>query len=272
MVPGLLNFFKEGTSDNHLRALKAGIQNNVSNTLKKYSTHRLSPYFSIISYESRAFIFDLRVPTVPGLLIFFRKGPQIITWEPWKQGSKGANRTPLKNVRSIDYHCILASFLTNLGHCSSTQEFLWFQDIWIFFYKGTSDNHLRALRAWIQKNVPNTLKKYSIHRLSQYFSIISYESRALIFDSRVPMVPGSLHILMKEPYYNVLQALKAWIPNSRPNSLKKIDPSVITVFFICLIWIPRIGLKFEGSYGSRPLDFFYERTSDNVLRALKVRI
>ena len=128
-------FFYEGTSETHLRALRAGIQTNVPNTLKKYSINRLSPYFGIISYESRALIFDLRVTMVPGFLIFFRKRPQIITWEPSKQGSKRTNRKPLKNIRSIDYHRILASFFTNLGHRSSNQAFLWFQDFWIFLWR-----------------------------------------------------------------------------------------------------------------------------------------
>ena len=129
---GTLEFFLKGTSDKDLKALKVRIKKNISKTLKTNSIYRLSPYFNIISYESRALIFNLRVPMVPGLLKFFLKGSKIISCEASKQGSKIANPTPFKNFRSIDYHCILASFLTNLGRCSSIHEFQWFQDFRIF--------------------------------------------------------------------------------------------------------------------------------------------
>ena len=218
-------------------------------------------------------IFDSRVPMVPGSLDFLMKEPHynvLKALNPWIPNNR-PKTLKKKSIHQLPpYFGICLIWIPRMdlsyqgGYGSGPLE---------FFYKRTPANDLRALKAGIQKNIPNILNKYSIHRLSPYFSIISYEFCALIFNSRVPMVLWSLDILMKEPYYNVLKTLKAWIPNIRPKTLKKNSiHQFITEFFICLIWIPRIGLRFQGSYGSRPLEFFYERTSDNVLRALKARI
>ena len=158
-----LESFYEGTSDNDLKALELRIQKDISNSLQKNSIHPLSPYFGIISYESRALLFDSRVPMVPRILNFFTNGPDIMNWDPSNHGSKKIHPTALKKVDPSTFTVFWHYFLQILGighrfegsFGSGTHEFL---------LAGTADNGLKALKVRIEKNISNTLNKNLIHR------------------------------------------------------------------------------------------------------------